>query len=211
MANVALMTTCKARTDKYLNEVQEAINSIAKQVDKVYLVLSADEYGDDFPKLSNCDYLIIKKNLYSFKKYIPLYALPQVFDLNDNIFTVDDDWRYHDNYAEYMLRMMGNADVASLGNGGCIGAFCVFKAKCLQPEFFTKMSKELIDSHIDDVYLTNYFKYKGWKTKYCKECVDDLVRTVADPLIPESANNPNNNVYPRTFAYAATYKPWGKE
>lgn len=208
--NYAFMTTCKARTDKYLKEVQEAIDSIAPQVDKVYLVLSVDEYGDNLPKLSNCTYLLMKKNLYSFKKYIPLYALPQVFDLNDNIFTVDDDWRYHQDYVQYMLNMMGDKDAASLGDGGCIGAFCVFKAKCLQPEFFTKMSQELIDGHIDDIYLTNYFRYKGWKTKYHKGCVDDLVRTVADPLIPESANNPNNSVYPQTFRYAATYKPWGK-
>ena len=204
--NIALMTTCKQRTDNNLNEVQEAINSIAKQVDKVYVVVSTDEYGENLPKLDNCEVYKVKPNLYAFKKFMPL--ITENFKPDDDIYLVDDDWRYHYNYAEYMKRFRANADIASLGNGGCIGAFTLFKARCIKEDFFGYWSNALIATRIDDCFMTNYFRWKRYKAQYYDRCVDELVRSVADPLIPESANNPNNTVYPRTFGFAASYKPW---
>jgi hypothetical protein len=84
-----------------------------------------------------------------------------------------------------MLFKLGDGEVASLGNGGCIGVYTVFKCKGIKDDFFDYWNKTLIATHIDDCYMTNYFKWKGYKTTYCNECVDQLVRTVADPLIPE--------------------------
>jgi hypothetical protein len=48
-----------------------------------------------------------------------------------------------------------------------------------------------------------------WKKRKCVFCdgfTDDLVRTLADPLISESANNPNNGIYPKTFGIATKFK-----
>ena len=211
MANIALMTTCKQRLENYNNEVMEAIESIASQVDKVYLVLSREEFNDKIPKLNlpmNVIVQICVKNIYSFKKFMPLLTRRSDFNDNDNIFLVDDDWRYHPDYVKYMLDFMGNAEVASLGCGGCIGAFTVFKDKCIDEEFFKYWTHELIDTRIDDIYMTNYFKFKNRKAHYYDKCVDELVRTVSDPLIPISANNPNNEVYPKTFRFASQYRPW---
>lgn len=209
MASYALMTTCKQRIKKYPEEVQDAITSIARHVDKVFVVISTDEFGDETPRLKDCVIVKMKENLYTFKKFVALKALE--FDPEDNIFLVDDDWRYHYDYVPFMLHKLGDGEVASLGNGGCIGAFTVFKRKAIKDDFFGYWNKTLIATRIDDCYMTNYFKWKGYKRTYCNECVDQLVRTVADPLIPVSANNPNNEVYPKTFAYAASYKPWERK
>ena len=210
--NIALMTTCKPRLDKYKKEVMESILAIAPQVDRLYIVLSLQEFENKIPKLDLPDNVIIVTcllNTYSFKKFYPL-AEKAKFNISedDNVFLVDDDWRYHPDYVKYMLDYRGDKDVAALGNGGCIGAFTLFKAKCIQPDFFKYWTKELIETRIDDIYLTNYLKWKGFTAKYYDKCVDELVRTAADPLIPESANNPGNSIYPKTFAAAASYKPW---
>lgn len=210
--NIALMTTCKPRLDKYKKEVMESILAIAPQVDRLYIVLSLQEFENKIPKLDLPDNAIIVTcllNTYSFKKFYPLVEKAK-FNISedDNVFLVDDDWRYHPDYVKYMIDYRGDKDIGALGNGGCIGAFTLFKAKCIQPDFFKYWTKELIETRIDDIYLTNYLKWKGFTAKYYDKCVDELVRTVADPLIPESANNPGNSIYPKTFFAAASYQPW---
>ena len=210
--NIALMTTCKPRLDNYKKEVMESILAIAPQVDRLFIVLSLQEFENKIPKLDLPDNVTIVTcllNTYSFKKFYPLVDKAK-FNISseDNVFLVDDDWRYHSDYVKYMLDYRGDKDVAALGNGGCIGAFTLLKAKCIQPDFFKYWCKELIETRIDDIYLTNYINWKGYTTKYYDKCVDELVRTVADPLIPESANNPGNSIYPKTFAAASSYQPW---
>ena len=201
----ALMTTCKQRVANYKNEIQEAIDSLACQVDKVFLTLSTDEF-DEIPKFNNCTVVLMKENLYSFKKYIPLQVLE--FDPEDIIVLADDDWKMNPDYVDRMIERMGDNDVASLGCGGVIGCFCIMKAKCIEKDFFRYWNKSLIDSRIDDVFLGNYLKHKGHKGSFAGPNTDTLVREHAKPLIPVSANNPDNTVYPRTFTWVANYKPW---
>lgn len=200
---IACMTTCKERVDKYFDKVQEAIDSIAKQVDRVYLTISEQEFGTQIPEFKNCLIFRMVKNLRSFKKYMPL---KRFYHGDDIIFFCDDDWRYHDNYAEHMLKMLGDNDIASLGSGGAIGGFTVMRGSAMEPDFFYLMSDEIIETRIDDVYLTKYMRWKNRKCVFCNQCTDRLVRTLADPLIPESANNPNNEIYPKTFGIATRFK-----
>lgn len=200
---IACMTTCKERVDKYFDKVQEAIDSMAKQVDRVYLTISEEEFGTQLPAFKNCLMFRMVKNLRSFKKYMPLNRF---YHGDDIIFICDDDWRYHDNYVEHMMKLLGDNDLASLGNGGAIGAFTVMKGSAMEPDFFDLMTDEVIDTRIDDVYLTKYMRWKNRKCVFCNQCVDKLVRTMADPLISESANNPNNEIYPKTFKIATQFK-----
>lgn len=200
---IACMTTCKDRVDKYFDKVQEAIDSIAKQVDRVYLTISEEEFGTQLPAFKNCLMFRMVKNLRSFKKYMPL---KRFYHGDDIIYICDDDWKYHDNYADYMLSMLGNNDIASLGYGGAIGGFTVMKGRAIDLDFFKKMSDEIIETRIDDVYLTKYMRWKNRKCVFCDRCTDNIVRTLADPLISESANNPNNSIYPRTFKIATQFK-----
>jgi hypothetical protein len=195
MANYVLMTTCKSRIKKYPEEVQDAITSIARHVDKVFVVISIDEFGDEVPHLKNCVIIKMKQNLYTFKKFVALKAFE--FDPEDNIFLVETGAII--DYVPFMLLKLGDGEVASLGNSGCIGAFTVFKCKAIKDDFFGYWNKTLIAAHIGDCYMTDCFKWKGYKTTYCNECVDQL-RTVAHPLIPESANNPDNSVCPKIFS-----------
>jgi hypothetical protein len=200
---IACMTTCKDRVDKYFDKVQEAIDSIAKQVDRVYLTISEQEFGTQLPAFRNCLMFRMVKDLRSFKKYMPL---KRFYHGDDIIFFCDDDWKYHDGYADYMLKILGDKDIASLGNGGAIGAFTVMKGSAMEPDFFDLMTDEVIETRIDDIYLTKYMRWKKRKCVFCNQCVDDLVRTIADPLIPESVNNPNNEIYPKTFKIATKFR-----
>lgn len=204
---IACLTTCKDRVDKYFDKVQEAIDSIAKQVDRVYVTISDEEFGDQLPNFNNCLMFRTDKNIRSFKKYLPLKSF---YHGNDIVFICDDDWRYHDNYADYMINMLGDKDLASLGFGGAIGGFTVMKGSAIELDFFRKMSDEIIETRIDDVYLTKYMKWKGRKCAFCDRCTDDIVRKLADPLIAESANNPENSIYPRTFKIASQFKFTGE-
>ena len=63
-----------------------------------------------------------------------------------------------------MLFKLGDGEVASLGNCGCIAAFTVFKCKTIKDDFFGHWNKTLIATHIDDCYMTDCFKWKRYKT-----------------------------------------------
>ena len=74
MANYPLITICKSRIKKYPEEVQDAIISIAHDVDKVFVVISTEEFGNEVPHLKYCIIIKMKQNLYKFEKFVALKA-----------------------------------------------------------------------------------------------------------------------------------------
>ena len=162
------LTSWKAR----INTVSKTLFSLIKQCPgfHIVLVLSEEEFPQKEKELPDdlmvfvenelIELLWVYKNYRSFKKIFP------VIDKYRNsyfLFTVDDDKYYQKTYWNLMIQKLGNND--SYCPFGCdvIGPCMIYSSTIFDETFKDNISNELIETCVDDTYISYYLKSKNAK------------------------------------------------
>ena len=136
----------------------------------IELNLSLDEFPNkenDLPKelidLINNNSIIeinwVEGNDGVFKKIIP--TLKKFYGKTYYLLSVDDDWLYRSDYIEMMIRFIKqyNADTFCLANARVIGNRQIYKSDCFKSNFWEKLTQDVIDTRIDDMYIEHYLSW----------------------------------------------------
>ena len=124
-----------------------------------------------------------------FKKIIP--TLKKFQGTNYYLISVDDDWIYRSDYIELMLKYLEqyNADTFCLAPARVIGNRQVYKSSCFEPDFWEKLTQEVIDTRIDDMYIEHYLSCKNKKFSCFRPSDTPDITKRYNQIHPNSHNN----------------------
>ena len=124
-----------------------------------------------------------------FKKIIP--TLKKFYGKDYYLLSVDDDYVYRNDYIKMMIEHLNKnngADSFSLSGSIIIGNRTIYRSSCFEPDFWEKLTKEIIDTRIDDMYITHYLISKHKKTTNYDPLNINEIRTPFNPVFPNSHN-----------------------
>lgn len=162
-----------------IGNVSKVVFSILRQTrkpDLIELNLCIEEFPnkekdlpDDVNLLVSNGFLHINwvnANTYTFKKFIP--TLQRHFGENYYLITIDDDKLYDNEYIEFLVNHIKDNDAFCAYNADIIGGLMIYKSSIFDKEFWEKITDEIIETKVDDTYITYYLKHK--KAKLGRNC-----------------------------------------
>ena len=185
---------------KRIYNVATVINSLLNQEikpDLIELNLSILEFPNKEINLPNDLNLLIKKNKNVeinwiqkntgvFKKIIP--TIQKFYGMNYYLLSVDDDWIYNKGYIKTMIYNIEkyNSDSFCLGRSKIIGNRIIYKSTAFGYDFITKLTDEIINAKISDLYIYYYLKQKKkvMKNHYPKNLNKFMIKF--NPVAPNS-------------------------
>ena len=187
------MTSWTKRIGNVSNVVYSLLNQTVKP-DSIEVNLSTEEFSkndlpDNLISMFN-DGLVqinwVEKNTGVFKKFIPV--LQKYYGEDYYLFTVDDDWLYNENYIESMLTELKDADVYC-PQKVIIGNRTLYRSKIFNEEFWLKLTDEVIETGVDDSYISYYLiKHKIKQNLVFNQKIKDMI-------IPFNEVEPLHNYY----------------
>ena len=173
---------------KRIGNVSHVVYSLLKQTvkpDSIEVNLSTEEFPkkendlpEDLVTMINEGLVQInwvEKNTGVFKKFIPV--LQKYYGKDYYLFTVDDDWLYNENYIETMLTELNGNDVYCPYKA-IIGNRIVYRSKIFNEEFWLKLTDEIIETGVDDTYITYYLIKNKIKQKIVfNQKIKDMIKT----------------------------------
>lgn len=106
----------------------------------------------------------VQKNTGVFKKFIP--TLIKFYGQSYYLFTIDDDELYDSHYIETGLKLMENYKVAVIANRpisetGVWGGLTCYDSSVFSPDYWQKITPELIEKRMNDPYTNEYLRRKN--------------------------------------------------
>lgn len=192
---------------KRINNVATVVKSLLNQEvkpDIIQINLSKDEFEKrelDLPEELN-DVLSKYKNVVVewidgndgvFKKIIP--TLKRHYGESYFLLSVDDDWIYREDYIRIMIENIRKYDADSfcLSNGLIVGNRTIYKSETFSPDFWEKLTPEIIATRIDDSYIEHYMKSKNKKMSHFKPKNVMEITKHFNPVFPNSHNTKTGN------------------
>jgi hypothetical protein len=122
-----------------------------------------------------------------FKKIIP--TLKKFYGEEYYLLSIDDDWIYRSDYVEFMVNNLKqfNFDTFCPSQSRVIGNRMIYKSSCFEPDFWKKLTQEVIDCRIDDMYIEYYL--------WSKHKLSDNFRPddIQDMIMPYNQIFPNSH------------------
>jgi hypothetical protein len=159
---------------KRIFNVATVINSLLNQEikpDLIELNLSILEFPKKEKNLPKDLNLLLKnnknieinwtqENTGVFKKIIP--TIQKFYGMDYYLLSVDDDWIYSKRYIKTMIYYIEkyNADSFCLGRSKVIGNRMIYKSIAFELDFITKLTDDVINAKISDLYILYYLKQK---------------------------------------------------
>lgn len=121
-------------------------------------------------------------NTYCFRKEIP--CVKRHFGEDFVMLSCDDDCIYAHTYIEKMLEHLGDTGVydAYCSEHGVVGNRMIYRGACFWPDFWEKLTPEVVAAGISDTWAAVYLLTRGWR---CRWEVDPEI----DALITENADS----------------------
>ena len=190
---------------KRISNVSKVVYSLLKQTvkpDSIEVNLSTEEFPnkendlpDDLVTMLNEGLVQInwvEKNIGVFKKFIPV--LQKYYGEDYYLFTVDDDWCYENKYIETMLTELNDNDVYC-PQKVIIGNRIVYNSKIFNEEFWVKLTSEIIETCVDDTYITYYLiKHKIKQKLVFNQKIKDMIKTFNEVEPLHNYYNQNNRI-----------------
>lgn len=191
---------------KRVSNIKTTISSLMNQTlkpDLIELNLSKDEFTNmeqDIPEdllsfiFENKDVVEINwvnGNSGVFKKIIP--TLKKFYGEDYYLLSVDDDCFYRKDYIQRMVSYIEEFDGDSfcLSVVNVIGNRQIYKSLSFKEDFWGKLSQDVIDTRIDDLYIEHYLKVKNRKLTHFKPSdTPDMIKEF-NPIFPNSHNTKN--------------------
>jgi hypothetical protein len=187
---------------KRIGNVATVIDSLLNQSTKpdiVQINLSLDEFPnkeEDFPEglktllKANPEVCIewVKGNDGVFKKIIP--TLKKHYGEEYFLVSVDDDWIYRNDYIEMMVDYLFKYDADSfcLSTSKVIGNRIIYKSSCFRPDFWEKLTPEVVLTRIDDSYIEHYLSHYHKKMACFRPSDTPDITKRFNPVYPNSGN-----------------------
>lgn len=91
-----------------------------------------------------------------FKKIIP--TLKKHCGEDYLLLSIDDDVIYHNGWIRMMVDNLRNSGGDSFcpSNGRVVGNRMIYKSSCFEPDFWVKLTPEVVSTRIDDMYIEHY-------------------------------------------------------
>jgi len=192
---------------KRISNVKEVLECLLNQdmkPDLIELNLSETEFPNkenDLPKelnlLLNQNKKIeinwVKKNTYTFKKIIP--TIKKFLGKKYYLLSIDDDWIYRKDYISIMVNNIEkfHSDSFCLGGGNVMGGIMIYKSTCFESDFYEKLTDEIIETRIDDSYISHYLTQKKKKMSFIKiNNLFDIIKSYK-PIFPNSDDGRYSN------------------
>lgn len=187
---------------KRINNVVPVLTTILNQdtkADVIQLNLSLEEFPNkeaDLPKdlvemAKNTQLEIewVEGNDGVFKKIIP--TLKKHYGEEYYLLSIDDDFLYRKDYITMMIKYLKkyNSDTFCLKNARVVGNKMIYKSSVFQPDFWEKLTKEVIDCRIDDSYIEHYLTQKGKKMAFFRPADWADIQKRYNQIFPNSHNN----------------------
>ena len=131
----------------------------------------------------------VERNTGVFKKIIP--TLKKFYGEEYYLLSIDDDYKYREDYVQMMCDYIVAyiSDTFCLAGPMIIGNRMIYKSEIFNPCFWEKLTDEVIESRIDDSYVTYYLRWKGAKISgYRPFNVRDIMKNF-NPVSPNSHND----------------------
>lgn len=174
--------------NKRICNVSKVVYSMLKQTkkpDSIEVNLSTEEFPnkendlpEDLVAMFNGGLVQVNwvdKNTGVFKKFIPV--LQKYYGEDYYLFTIDDDWYYENKYIETMLTELNDNDVYC-PQKAIIGNRTVYKSKIFNEEFWLKLTDEIIETGVDDTYITYYLiKHKIKQKLIFNPLIKDMIKS----------------------------------
>ena len=185
---------------KRISNVATVINSLLNQEikpDLIELNLCILEFPNKEKNLPNDLKLLLKKNKNIeinwvqkntgvFKKIIP--TIEKFFGMNYYLLSVDDDWIYKKTYIKTMIFFIEkyNSDSFCLSKSKVIGNRIIYKSISFDIDFITKLTDDIVNAKISDLYIYYYLKKKKkvMKNHYPKNLNKYMIKF--NPVSPNS-------------------------
>ena len=130
----------------------------------------------------------VKNNTGVFKKIIP--TIKKFYGMDYYLLSVDDDFLYRKDYISKMINYLEkyNSDSFCLAGNKIIGNAMIYKSLSFDYDFIEKLTDEIINARISDLYILHYLKskkkiIKGFRHKRLKQ-----IRFPFNPIFPNSNN-----------------------
>ena len=191
---------------KRIGNVKAVVESLIDQSlkpDRIEINLSIDEFPgrmndlpDDLIKLVNDNSNVVKVNWVNgndgvFKKFIPVLKKYPLEDFY--LLSCDDDWIYRNDYIKSMMFYLDQfkADTFCLAKAKVIGNRQIYRPGLFSSDFYEKLTKDVIDTRIDDMYIDHYLTSKGIKfSSFRPDDVKDMTKRY-NQIFPNSHNDEN--------------------
>jgi len=191
--------------NKRIGNVSKVVYSLLKQTvnpDSIEVNLSTEEFPNkendlpyDLVAMLNEGLIQInwvEKNTGVFKKFIPV--LQKYYGEDYYLFTVDDDWYYEDKYIETMLTEL-NDNYVYCPQKVIIGNRTIYRSKIFNEEFWLKLTGEIIETGVDDTYITYYLiKHKIKQKLVFNQKIKDMIKTFNEVEPLHNYYNKNNRI-----------------
>ena len=191
---------------KRICNVKTVVSSLLDQEtmpDKIEINLSVVEFPNKEQDLPNDLQTFVKDNSKIininwvqgndgvFKKFIPTlkkYPFESFY-----LLTVDDDWIYRRDYIKIMMKYLEEykSDTFCLANAKVIGNRQIYRPGCFQSDFYEKLTQDVIDTRIDDMYIEHYLTQKGKKFAGFRPSDTPQITKRYNQIFPNSHNNEN--------------------
>ena len=195
---IVSMTSWPKRICNVAAVVKSLLNQEVKP-DIIQINLSEDEFKnkeldlpEDFRNIlsesENLEIEWVKGNDGVFKKIIP--TLKKHYGEDYLLLSVDDDWIYRKDYIKLMVGFLKKYDADSfcLSNGLIVGNRVIYKSGALSPDFWEKLTPEVVATRIDDLYIEHYMRSKQKKmAHYRPQNVMEITKKY-NPIYPNSYN-----------------------
>ncbi len=188
---------------KRIGNVATVVSSLLNQAlmpDSIEINLSLDEFPNkenDLPaeliSLLNTNSSVVinwvNGNDGVFKKIIPV--LKKYYGEDYYLLSVDDDYIYRDDYIDKMVKwLIGfGGDTFCLSNYLVIGNRMIYKSVLFKPEFWEKLTPEIISCRIDDAYIARYLVQKKINMRCYRPADTPDIMKVFNPVSPNSHND----------------------
>ena len=160
---------------KRIGNVATVVKSLLDQSlppDIIEINLSKDEFPnreEDFPEdlkevikhEPRIDIEWVDGNDGVFKKIIP--TIKKHYGEDYYLLSVDDDWVYSNDYIEVMYDTISQVecDTLCLCEYFVIGSRMIYDSRIFEPDFWEKLTPEVVSTRIDDDYIVRYLSYKN--------------------------------------------------
>ena len=203
MANKDIIVTMTSWKKRLVN-VGPVVYSILKntvQPTKIICNLSTDELPLKEAELPKDLLLLqkttcfevnwVKRNTYTFKKFIP--TLQRFYPNDYYMFTIDDDELYQPTYIETCINdfqqhqavVIAKRNPASTGVWG--GMFCCHSS-IFKPDYWNNITEELLGERMNDPYTNAYLTFYGYK-------IFNVLEKLTDKYNEIFPNRGNTGVY----------------
>lgn len=200
--NESMIIVSMTSWPKRIGNVATVVKSLLEQdiePNIIQINLSEDEFQNkemDFPEdlknLIETEPKIqiewVKGNDGVFKKIIP--TLKKHYGEEYYLLSVDDDWIYRHDYIKIMIDYLKQykSDSFCLANAKIIGNRMIYKSSVFDSDFWEKLTKEVIDTRIDDSYIQHYMTYKKKKMAGYRPTDTPDITKKFNPIYPNSHN-----------------------